>query len=56
MSQFVVLSFGTGDLSSGFPAVTAQLWEGDDRYPIKFTGSLPPVPEIETLFYRWQLL
>jgi CHASE2 domain-containing sensor protein len=56
MSQFVVLSLGTGDLSRGFPTVTAQLWEADDRYPIKFTGSLPAAPEIAALFYRWQLL
>jgi CHASE2 domain-containing sensor protein len=56
MSQRVVLSLGIGDLYSGFPAVTAYLWEGSDPHPIKWVGSLPPAPKIAELYRFWQLL
>ena len=44
MSKLVVISLGNGDLKSGFPTVTAQLWEADTPSPMKFTGSLPAAP------------
>lgn len=56
MSQRVVLSLGIGDLYSGFPAVTAHLWEANDPHPIKLVGSLPPAPKIAELHRSWQLL
>jgi CHASE2 domain-containing sensor protein len=56
MSKLVVLSLGNGDLESGFPAVTAQLWEAGMPSPMKFTGSLPAAPKLPQLYGRWQLL
>jgi hypothetical protein len=56
MSQRIVVNLGLGDLHSGFPAVTACLWEGDDPHPMKFTGSLPAAPEIPDLYRSWRLL
>lgn len=56
MSQRIVLNLGLGDLHSGFPAVNACLWEGDDPHPMKFTGSLPTAPQIPDLYRSWRLL
>ncbi|UIE38128.1 CHASE2 domain-containing protein [Leptodesmis sichuanensis] len=56
MSQRVVLSLGNGDLSSGFPGVTIQVWKSGMPYPMKFVGSLPPAPEISLLYRSWQAL
>jgi CHASE2 domain-containing sensor protein len=56
MNQLVVLSLGNGDLNNGFPAVTAELWEANNPYPMKFTGSLPAAPELPELYRAWQLL
>lgn len=57
MNKSVVLSLGNGDLHSGFPAVTVQVWEdGSHPAPTKFTGSLPRAPKIVQLYQSWQLL
>ncbi len=56
MSQHVVLSLGNGDLSRGFPAVTAHLWQDGKPYPMKFTASLPAAPHIAQLYRSWQAL
>ena len=56
MNQLVVLSLGNGNLNNGFPAVTAELWEANNPYPMKFTGSLPAAPELPELYRAWQLL
>jgi CHASE2 domain-containing sensor protein len=56
MSKLVVFSLLAGNLNSGFPVVTAQLWDINQPYPVKFTGSLPPSPELTNLYRRWQLL
>ncbi|WP_373529050.1 hypothetical protein [Nostoc sp.] len=56
MNKLVVFSLLGGDLNHGFPVVTAQLWDVDQPYPVKFTGSLPAVPELPELYRRWQLL
>jgi CHASE2 domain-containing sensor protein len=56
MNQLVVLSLGNGNLNNGFPAVTAELWEANNPYPMKFTGSLPAAPELPELYRSWQLL
>lgn len=56
MSTLVLLNFMGGDLTAGFPVVTAQIaLEGDDR-TLQFRGSLPPAPEIGERYKRWQLL
>ncbi len=54
MSKLVVLSLEWGDLYSGFPAVTARLWETGNVHPIKFVGQLPAAPEISELYRAWQ--
>ena len=56
MNKLVILSLGKGDLQNGFDAVTAQIGEDGDPYLMKFTGSLPPAPEISQLYRDWQLL
>ena len=56
MAKLIVLSFGDGDLSSGFPAVTAQFWDEHDAYPMKFMGRLPAAPQLSELYRHWQLL
>ncbi|HIK16789.1 MAG TPA: CHASE2 domain-containing protein [Leptolyngbyaceae cyanobacterium M33_DOE_097] len=52
----VVLSLGTGNLHDGFPRVTAQIWEHEGQYPMKFVGSLPPAPDLGDLYRVWKLL
>ena len=56
MDKLVVFSLLAGDLNQGFPAVTAQVWDHSRLYPIKFTSSLPPLPELPELYRRWHLL
>lgn len=56
MEKRVVLSLGHGSLQTGFPAVTAQLWEQGDPHPMKFRGALPAAPEIPRVYRAWQLL
>ena len=57
MTKLVILSLGQGDLKHGFLAVTAQLWDVDIPRPtMKFTGGLPPAPELIDLYWRWQFL
>jgi CHASE2 domain-containing sensor protein len=56
MSRLVILNLGNGDLLNGFPAVSAQVWNSGDRYPIQCTGCLPAAPEISKLYRSWQLL
>ncbi|MCX7592997.1 MAG: CHASE2 domain-containing protein [Fischerella sp.] len=56
MSKLVVISLLGGDLNRGFPVVTAQLWDVNQSFPMKFTGSLPAVPELGELYKRWRLL
>lgn len=55
MSKLIVINLEKGNLNDGFSPVTAQLWDNNSR-PIKFTGSLPPAPEIAVLYKRFQLL
>ncbi|MGJ3245285.1 MAG: CHASE2 domain-containing protein [Elainellaceae cyanobacterium] len=56
MDRVVVLSFGAGNFASGFPAVTAQLWDRSTPHPVKFTASLPAAPHIPEFYRQWRLL
>ena len=56
MSKLIVINLEKGSLNDGFSPVTAQLWENNNSRPIKFTGSLPPAPEIAELYKRFQLI
>ncbi|MCU0566842.1 MAG: CHASE2 domain-containing protein [Oculatellaceae cyanobacterium Prado106] len=57
MSHLVVINLGVGDLQNGYANVIAQVSQrGDSTYPMQFVGSLPPAPDLEQLYRRWQLL
>ena len=56
MSKSVVIDLGSGDLSSGFPRVTAQIWTAGHPHPEQFIGSLPPAPSLIDLYRNWQLI
>ncbi len=56
MSKSVLIDLGNGDLSSGFPRVTAQLWTPGHPRPEQFIGSLPPAPNLIDLYRNWQLI
>jgi hypothetical protein len=56
MQKRIVLSMGKGSLQTGFPAVTAQLWEQADPHAMKFVGELPAAPEIPRVYRAWQML
>jgi len=56
VSKVAVIHLGYGNLLSGFPNVTAQLWEPDNPLPIKFTAALPPAAELDAIYRRWHLI
>ncbi|MEG3840129.1 CHAT domain-containing protein, partial [Microcoleus sp. herbarium14] len=56
MNKLVVIHLGNGDLSSGFPRVTAQIWTAGHPHPEQFIGSLPPAPSLIDLYRNWQLI
>ncbi|NJL36246.1 MAG: CHASE2 domain-containing protein [Leptolyngbyaceae cyanobacterium SM1_4_3] len=56
MAKLIVLSFGEGNLSNGFAAVTVQLWNENDTYPAKIIGRLAAAPKLAELYRQWRLL
>ncbi|MFB2975092.1 CHAT domain-containing protein [Microseira sp. BLCC-F43] len=54
MSKTVVIHLGSGDLYSGFPRVTAQLWIAEHPGAEQFIGSLPAAPDLVNLYRNWQ--
>ncbi len=54
MCKSVVIILGHGDLSNGFPRVTAQLWAPGHPLPEQFIGSLPPAPGLVELYRNWR--
>lgn len=56
MSKLIVINLGGGDLFSGFPQVTAQLWTTGFSLPEQFVGSLPAAPALAELYQNWQLI
>ena len=59
MSKLVVINLGKGSLQEGFNGVIAQVFDSfqqENSFPIQFTGSLPPVPELTQLYTRWQII
>jgi hypothetical protein len=56
MNQLVILNLGKGDCQQGCPTIAAQLWMGDGIPPMQMTGILPAVPELDSLYLRWQRL
>lgn len=56
MSYLVVINLGIGNLQSGCENVIAQVSDRQAGYPMQYVASLPPAPELEQLYRRWQLL
>ncbi len=60
VEHLVILNFGSGDWETGFPAITAQIWQGNDPTsqavtgPLQITGSLPGKPQLRDYYQRWQ--
>lgn len=52
--RLVVIDLGPGNVEQGFIAVKAQIWSDGHSLPNKFTGQLPPQPEITRLYKKWQ--
>lgn len=52
----VVINLGAGNLQSGCPEITAEIWRTQSkRFPdVKSQGSLPTAPELEQVNQRWQ--
>lgn len=54
MSKLVVLELGEGDFEQqGFP-VTLQIAEDGKAFFTKISGRLPPAPQVEQSYTRWQ--
>ena len=53
MSKTVAIKLGHGELSQGFPVVTAQVWTKGNPLPEQFIGSLPPAPNLIDLYKKW---
>ena len=56
MPKSVVINLGTGDLYSGLPRVTAQVWVEERSRPEQFVGSLPSATRLVDLYRDWRLL
>ena len=56
MSKLVVINLGNGDLYSGLPRVTAQVWVSEHSRPDQSIGSLPPARALVELHRDWRLL
>jgi CHASE2 domain-containing sensor protein len=54
MPKSVVINLGTGDLYSGLPRVTAQVWAIDRSRPEQHIGSLPAAPRLVELYRDWR--
>lgn len=54
MNEAVLIDVGSGDLNSGFPRVTVQLWVSGYSRPQQFVGSLPAAPVLMELYRHWQ--
>ena len=56
MPKSVVINLGNGDLYSGLPRVTAQVWAEARARPEQFIGSLPVAPALVELHRDWRSL
>jgi len=56
MSKSVVINLGYGDLYSGLPRVTAQIWTGERTRPEQYIGSLLPALELAEIYRNWRSL
>jgi CHASE2 domain-containing sensor protein len=56
MPKLVVINLGAGDLYSGLPRVTAQVWAGEHSRPEQYIGSLPAATTLVELYRDWRSL
>ncbi|MEB3216716.1 MAG: NB-ARC domain-containing protein [Nostocales cyanobacterium 94392] len=56
MIRSVVINLGYGNLTEGFPVVTAGLWELNNPRRQQFVGSLPAAPNLVELYRNWRLI
>lgn len=56
MPKSVVINLGTGDLHSGLPRITAQVWTIERSRPEQYIGSLPAAPALVELDRDWRSL
>jgi WD40 repeat protein len=56
MIYSVIVNLGIGNLYSGFPVVTAGLWELNNPHPQQFVGNLPAAPNLIELYRNWRLM
>ena len=56
MNKAVLINLGSGNLNSGFPRVTVQLWISGYSRPQQFIGSLPAAPILALLYRNWQTI
>ena len=54
MNKAILINFGSGNLHSGFPRVTDQLWVSGYTRPQQLIGSLPAAPILVQLYRNWQ--
>jgi len=55
MLKLVVINLGSGDLYSGLPRVTVQVW-AERSHPEQYIGSLPATPALVELYRDWRSL
>ncbi|MGF1522063.1 MAG: CHASE2 domain-containing protein [Leptolyngbyaceae cyanobacterium] len=53
MQKLVTLKLGNGSLETGL-AATLQIGDEGQRPTVELTGSLPPAPELQHSYQRWQ--
>ncbi len=56
MGKLVVLSFFSGDLQTGFPAISARISNNNNQLPSQCQASLPAAPQLVQIHQRWRLL
>ena len=54
VSKTVVINFGSGNLSQGFPQITVRLWTDQALQAEQVVGSLPAAPELVEFYRIWQ--
>jgi hypothetical protein len=51
----IILRLGSGNITTGFPSVNVELRQQQKNY-WEATTSLPPVPQLQEIYQKWQFL
>jgi CHASE2 domain-containing sensor protein len=54
MAKSAVINLGAGDVESGLPRITAQIWVDGKTRPEQSIGCLPVAPHLADLYCQWQ--